>query len=156
MAKRSRETSFSPSADELSPSETNETSSDVDSRRVSKYTLVEQTTSTAKSTTVMRCSLPPHKNALEFQSHDDYEVHYLKEHTNRCSSCGKNFPSGHFLSLHIEENHNALRETLQAKGEKTYGCFVEDCDRKCSTPQKRRMHLIDKHGYPKVPDSRKA
>jgi hypothetical protein len=30
-----------------------------------------------------------------------------------------------------------------------YGCFVEDCDRKCSTPQKRRMHLIDKHLFPK-------
>jgi len=25
----------------------------------------------------------------------------------------------------------------------------EDCDRKCSTPQKRRMHLIDKHMFPK-------
>lgn len=30
-----------------------------------------------------------------------------------------------------------------------YACFVEDCDRKCSTPQKRRMHLIDKHTFPK-------
>lgn len=30
-----------------------------------------------------------------------------------------------------------------------YACFVEDCDRRCSTPQKRRMHLIDKHLYPK-------
>lgn len=31
-----------------------------------------------------------------------------------------------------------------------YSCFIEDCDRKCSTPQKRRMHLIDKHMFPKV------
>lgn len=30
-----------------------------------------------------------------------------------------------------------------------YSCFVEGCDRKCSTPQKRKMHLIDKHMYPK-------
>src|SRR3954447_3040965 len=30
-----------------------------------------------------------------------------------------------------------------------YSCFVEGCDRKCSTPQKRRLHLIDKHMYPK-------
>jgi len=30
-----------------------------------------------------------------------------------------------------------------------YSCFVEDCERKCSTPQKRRMHLVDKHGYPR-------
>ena len=30
-----------------------------------------------------------------------------------------------------------------------YACFVEDCDRNCSTPQKRRMHLIDKHFFPR-------
>lgn len=30
-----------------------------------------------------------------------------------------------------------------------YSCFVETCERKCSTPQKRKMHLIDKHMYPK-------
>jgi hypothetical protein len=151
MAKRSRETSFSPSAEELSPFETNEDNSDADSGRFNKYKLVDNSTPAANTTsTVMRCSLPPHKDAVEFQSHEDYEVHYLKEHTNRCSSCGRNFPTAHFLGLHIEENHNALRETLEAKGEKTYACFVEDCDRKCSTPQKRRLHLIDKHGFPKV------
>ena len=154
MAKRSRETSFSPSAEELSVSETYENSSGVDAERVSKYKLVDNTPTSA-NITVMQCSLPPHKTALDFSSHEDYEVHYLKEHTNRCSSCGRNFPTGHFLSLHIEENHNALRETLQAKGEKTYGCFVEDCDRKCSTPQKRRLHLIDKHGFPKVLNSQR-
>jgi hypothetical protein len=149
MAKRSRETSFSPPADQLPTSETGGDSSDTDSGRFSKCKLVDGSPP-GTDTTVMRCSLPPHKDAVEFQSHEDYEVHYLKEHTNRCSSCGKNFPTGHFLGLHIEENHNPLRETLQAKGEKTYACFVEDCDRKCSTPQKRRLHLIDKHGFPKV------
>lgn len=30
-----------------------------------------------------------------------------------------------------------------------YSCFVEGCERKCMTPQKRRLHLIDKHMYPK-------
>ena len=30
-----------------------------------------------------------------------------------------------------------------------YSCFVEDCDKKCSTPQKRRLHLVDKHLFPK-------
>jgi hypothetical protein len=149
MAKRSRETSFSPPTEELSTSETNEFGSDTESGHSNKYQVVE-TSPPAASTAVMRCALPPHKDAIEFQSHEDYEVHYLKEHTNRCSSCGKNFPTAHFLGLHIEENHNALRETLQAKGEKTYACLVEDCDRKCSTPQKRRLHLIDKHGFPKV------
>ena len=148
MAKRSRETSFSPSAGELPTSESNEIDSDTGPEHSSKYTLVDS--SPGARNTVMQCSLPPHREMLEFQCHEEYEVHYLKEHTNRCASCGKNFPTAHFLGLHIEENHNALREALQAKGEKTYACFVEDCDRKCSTPQKRRLHLIDKHGFPKV------
>lgn len=30
-----------------------------------------------------------------------------------------------------------------------YTCFVEGCERKCLTHQKRRLHLIDKHMYPK-------
>jgi uncharacterized protein YdaU (DUF1376 family) len=30
-----------------------------------------------------------------------------------------------------------------------FTCFVEGCERKCLTWQKRRMHLIDKHMYPK-------
>ena len=30
-----------------------------------------------------------------------------------------------------------------------YSCFVEGCDRKCSSPEKRRLHLIDKHLYPR-------
>ncbi|RMJ28399.1 C2H2 type zinc finger [Aspergillus sp. HF37] len=97
---------------------------------------------------VMRCSLPPHRGALSFASYEDYEVHYLQAHVNRCAECGKNFPTGHFLGLHIEENHDPLAGARRERGEKTYGCFIEDCDRKCSTPQKRRWHLIDKHMFP--------
>lgn len=68
---------------------------------------------------------------------------------NRCVECRKNFPTEHFLNLHIEENHDALVGVRKDRGERTYACFVEDCDRRCSTPQKRRMHLIDKHLFPK-------
>ncbi|KAH8434629.1 uncharacterized protein LDX57_012271 [Aspergillus melleus] len=74
----------------------------------------------------------------------------MQTHVNRCSECGKNFPTGHFLSLHIEENHDPLVATRRERGDKTYGCFIEDCEKKCSTPQKRRMHLIDKHMFPKT------
>jgi hypothetical protein len=99
---------------------------------------------------VMHCSLPPHRDVIFFSSYEDYEVHYLQTHVNRCSECGKNFPTDRFLNLHIEENHDPLVAAKRDKGEKTYSCFVEDCDRKCSTPQKRRMHLIDKHMFPKT------
>lgn len=30
-----------------------------------------------------------------------------------------------------------------------YACLVPDCDRLCSTPQKRRLHCIDKHQFPR-------
>lgn len=30
-----------------------------------------------------------------------------------------------------------------------FSCFVEGCERKCLTHQKRRLHMIDKHMYPK-------
>ncbi|KAJ5099769.1 hypothetical protein N7532_006770 [Penicillium argentinense] len=99
---------------------------------------------------VMHCELPPHRETLSFASYEDYEVHYLQAHVNRCSECSKNFPTGHFLNLHIEENHDALAAARRARGEKTYGCFIEDCERKCSTPQKRRLHLIDKHMFPRM------
>ncbi|KAJ5575759.1 Zinc finger C2H2 [Penicillium sp. DV-2018c] len=121
---------------------------------------------------VMHCSLPPHRETLSFTSYEDYEVHYLQSHVNRCSECSKNFPTSHLLNLHIEENHDPLAAARRARGDKTvsyldsghdfipnaelvansdikYGCFVENCERKCSTPQKRRLHLIDKHMFPK-------
>ncbi|GFF87585.1 C2H2 type zinc finger domain protein, partial [Aspergillus lentulus] len=99
---------------------------------------------------LMHCSLPPHREVIYFSSYEDYEVHYLQTHVNRCSECGKNFPTDRFLNLHIEENHDPLVAAKRDKGEKTYSCFIEDCDRKCSSPQKRRMHLIDKHMFPKL------
>ncbi|PYH99464.1 hypothetical protein BO71DRAFT_425192 [Aspergillus ellipticus CBS 707.79] len=101
-------------------------------------------------TEAMHCSLPPHRETLLFASYEDYEVHYMQAHVNRCSQCNKNFPTDRFLTLHIEENHDALVATRRDRGEKTYGCFIEGCERVCSTPQKRRMHLIDKHLFPKT------
>ncbi|KIW17346.1 hypothetical protein PV08_04538 [Exophiala spinifera] len=140
MAKRSRDSSLVPSDDGDSSQD------DVESARPLK--LIPHDMSPASA--VMQCSLPPHREAVEFSSIEDFESHYAKDHSNRCASCGKNFPTAHFLTLHIDENHNPFREALQAKGEKTYACFVEDCDKKCSTPQKRRLHLVDRHLFPKA------
>ncbi|OJD15510.1 hypothetical protein AJ78_04241 [Emergomyces pasteurianus Ep9510] len=99
---------------------------------------------------VMRCSLPPHREPVPFSTYEDYEVHYAQAHVNRCSECGKNFPTAHFLTLHIEELHDPIIATRKQRGEKTFACFVEGCDRKCSTGQKRRLHLIDKHQFPRL------
>ena len=149
MTKRSREASLSHSSDDLASFDEYSSVSLTNNILPNKYTSLDSSTF-RHVPEVMRCSLPPHQNIISFSSYEDYEVHYAKTHTNRCRECGRNFPTDHFLGLHIEENHNPLREALQERGEKTYGCFVEDCERKCSTPQKRRLHLIDKHMFPRV------
>lgn len=97
----------------------------------------------------MKCSLAPHTETITFPTFSDFEVHYAQAHTNRCSSCYKNFPTAHFLDLHISENHDPLIAARRARDEKTYRCFVEGCDKVCSTPQKRKMHLQAKHFFPK-------
>ncbi|KAI9829631.1 MAG: hypothetical protein M1826_005521 [Phylliscum demangeonii] len=125
-----------------------------DDETPSKFALLDESTSSGQHHSLakerMICSLPPHRQALPFSSYEAYDVHYAKVHVNRCSACGRNFPTGHFLGLHIAEHHDPLNEARRARGERTYGCFVEDCARKCSTPQKRRRHMIDKHMFPKA------
>lgn len=134
-----------------------------------------QLDSASSSTAVMRCSLPPHKEPITFSKYGDFESHYNRFHTNRCLECRKNFPSDHLLSVHIEECHDPLVVVKRDNGEHTvsikltsccngkqlgvstgltfvlkqYSCFVEGCERKCLTHQKRRMHMIDKHMFPK-------
>lgn len=103
----------------------------------------------APTPSAMQCLLPPH-HPISFVSAEEFDIHYTKEHTNRCVSCGKNLPSAHYLNLHHDERHNPLRAELAEKGDKTYKCLVEDCDKLCSSPQKRRLHLIDKHSFPKA------
>lgn len=144
--KRSREASFSPSAD--SPS-IDDDSDNADDRGGKISAVMETKHSSATTKSAMQCSLPPHAQALYFDSIAAFEIHYQKDHTNRCSSCSKNFPTAHFLTLHIDEVHNPLRAELASKGEKTYACFVEDCEKICATPQKRKLHLVDKHVFPK-------
>ena len=147
MGKRSRETSFSPSVDSpVATPASDESSQDEILPQAKAVHAADPEVSVSR----MQCSLPPHREVLSFASIEEYELHYAKDHSNRCASCGRNFPTSHFLNLHIDENHNPLRAAAEAKGERTYACFVEDCDRICSTPQKRRLHLIDKHMFPKL------
>ncbi|KAJ0161010.1 putative zinc finger protein [Colletotrichum tanaceti] len=118
--------------------------------RVTKFAELEHLAETAAPDRVaMKCSIPPHKEALTFKSYDEYEAHYVKTHTNRCLECGRNLPSEHLLNVHHEECHDSFATVRRERGEHTYSCFVEGCERKCMTPQKRRMHLIDKHSFPK-------
>ncbi|EPE06147.1 zinc finger protein [Ophiostoma piceae UAMH 11346] len=97
-------------------------------------------------TTAMTCLL--HREHIDFPTYESYEMHYNKEHLNRCIECRRNFPSPMYLSLHGDEWHNPFVAVKREKGEHTYACFVEGCDRKCRSMDKRRRHLIDKHSFP--------
>src|SRR5689334_3565568 len=76
---------------------------------LAKYTLVDHEELASSKHEAMKCQLPPHA-PLSFSTYDEYEVHYKAAHTNRCSECRRNFPSDHYLTLHIAENHDPLRE----------------------------------------------
>ncbi|KAI0166138.1 hypothetical protein GGR57DRAFT_496411 [Xylariaceae sp. FL1272] len=100
-----------------------------------KITDLDTSAIDSSSDIVMRCSLPPHREVLCFTTYDDYATHYSKAHTD-------------LLNIHFEDIHDAFAAVKREKGDHTYSCFVQGCDRKCRTPYKRRSHLIDKHMYP--------
>jgi hypothetical protein len=121
MSKRSRIDSLSSSSDvemgsddESSEAPTPSASTELD--HPVKYAHIEEL-KTAPAT-VIRCGLPPHK-PIKFYSYADYDTHYEQFHSNRCPDCGKNFPSDHYLNLHIADNHNPLNEVLRERGEAT-------------------------------------
>ncbi|KAI9837475.1 MAG: hypothetical protein M1819_007123 [Sarea resinae] len=134
---------------DLSDTDTSDTSNNTISPPPSKYTITADAPPSCPPGPIMQCHLPPHRTPLSFPSYTAYETHYAQAHLNRCSECHRNFPSEHFLSLHIAENHDPLNEVRRARGEKTYSCFLPTCDRVCSSPAKRRLHLIDKHLFPR-------
>ncbi|OAD65144.1 C2H2-type zinc finger transcription factor, partial [Phycomyces blakesleeanus NRRL 1555(-)] len=78
-----------------------------------------------------------------------YELHYEAKHLNTCSVCEKVFPSSHWLQLHLDEFHDVLKKIQKERGEKIYACYVEGCQKRFIDPRLRRLHLIDKHHYPK-------
>ncbi|KAJ5176943.1 uncharacterized protein N7482_002820 [Penicillium canariense] len=118
MAKRSRSHSRSPSfaPESRSRSSGSPSSTSTDSPPPERSKILHR--DAVPITEVMHCALPPHRESLSFASYEDYEVHYQQAHVNRCSLCSKNFPTAHFLNLHIEENHDSLAAAMRgARGE---------------------------------------
>lgn len=105
----------------------------------------------SKTDSSITCNLPPicSQDPSVFPNWKQYELHYISSHTNTCSECTKNFPTSKLLDLHITENHDPFTRIKLQKGEPVFGCFVENCDRFFKDHKKRRLHLIDKHDYPK-------
>lgn len=102
-----------------------------------------ENTSTTSSIT---CNMPPCV-AVTFNNYYDYESHIIQHHNHKCLQCQKRFPSTAILDIHIEENHSMLWTIRVERGDKVFKCF--ECTKLCLSAQKRRLHLIDKHNYPK-------
>ncbi|OWB86659.1 binding protein [[Candida] boidinii] len=123
-----------------------------DSCDSSDDTISKHATSTPSPTSSIKCTLTPKciRENITLSSQDQFEIHYLTNHSNICSVCHKRFPNERILELHIDENHNPFNALRISNGDtRIYKCFIPDCDKICSSHKKRRLHLIDKHNYPK-------
>ncbi|KAK9255000.1 hypothetical protein V1507DRAFT_58416 [Lipomyces tetrasporus] len=101
---------------------------------------------------LIQCTLPPRctRSPQSFASYAAFERHYAASHTLVCTSCAaRSFPSQHFLDLHLSELHDPFVAARRDRGDKVYRCFVQGCDKVCADTRKRRLHLIDKHGFPR-------
>ncbi|KAJ2000499.1 hypothetical protein GGI04_004131 [Coemansia thaxteri] len=78
-----------------------------------------------------------------------FERHYDQVHRNLCSVCNAILPTAHWLDLHVQERHDAFFSARVARGDKAFRCFLPTCARLFSRPQKRRLHMIDKHAFPR-------
>ncbi|KAJ4423962.1 hypothetical protein N0V82_001390 [Gnomoniopsis sp. IMI 355080] len=116
---------------------------------VSKILNLDNETESKPEASAIQCSLPGHTRGLSFTYYQEYERHYVQVHTNRCLECGRNFPTAHIMSLHIQEHHDALAEMKREQGACTYACFMEACENKFKSYKQRREHLIDDHAYPR-------
>lgn len=88
---------------------------------------------------------------IKFSSQDEYEAHILGYHYHLCNECKRRFPSDAYLQVHIEENHDPFFQIKKEQGQKVYRCleYSSGCKKMCIDRQKRRLHMIDKHGYPR-------
>lgn len=105
--------------------------------RVSKITELDESAvdDSTSSAAAMSCSLPGHREPLSFRTYTEYEAHYIKAHTNRCSECRKNFPSDHLLNVHIEECHDSFAAVLREKGEHTVSAKTQSFQYRGSWPR---------------------
>lgn len=91
------------------------------------------------------CSVTP----VTFHSHTDYDMHFDTEHSHTCLECDKIFPCNKLLDIHITENHDPFAKIKLQRGDPIFACFDANCERVFKDHRKRRLHLIDKHNYPK-------
>jgi hypothetical protein len=85
--------------------------------------------------------------SLTFRSLSALENHIFVSHRNRCSECGKDYPTLHLLEAHISETHDSFFAVLAEK-KPSYVCFVEGCSHLSWNTAERQSHLIEGHLWP--------
>ncbi|KAF1985148.1 hypothetical protein K402DRAFT_334902 [Aulographum hederae CBS 113979] len=95
------------------------------------------------------CHYPGHP-PWRFYALEDYELHVKQRHTHICHECEKNFPTSHILELHLAEFHDPFNALKRERGDKTFGCLVEDCNIMSLTFSQRNKHAMDVHNFPPV------
>ncbi|KAL5513445.1 hypothetical protein ACEPAH_3844 [Sanghuangporus vaninii] len=102
------------------------------------------------------CSLPPtcnppHNEPTPLANVSELESHYAKYHAHVCEErgCAVVFPNARLLELHQTECHDPIAILRKERGEKIFACHLDSCTRKFLNPKKRRLHLIQAHGFPK-------
>eukprot|EP00903_Cladosiphon_okamuranus_P008012 g7729.t1 len=88
-----------------------------------------------------------HGCSSRFSSLQRHEAHYETSHRNRCSTCGRSFPTHRLLDLHLSETHDSFFKAM-AERRPMYACLVEGCAEVFQTSGKRHKHLVDYHRYP--------
>ncbi|OZJ04817.1 hypothetical protein BZG36_02334 [Bifiguratus adelaidae] len=98
----------------------------------------------------LECHIAPcNHDPPSFATPAAYQRHYECVHKYTCNECHLVFPESKWLKLHFEEYHDVFLQVRRDRGDKVYKCFVDDCTRVFTTPKMRRLHLIDKHMYPR-------
>lgn len=76
-----------------------------------------------------------------------FDQHYTAAHVNSCRVCGRAFPTGRLLSIHVSESHDAFFQAKAARGFPVYECLVEGCGNAFCNPVARQQHLRDRHHF---------
>jgi hypothetical protein len=99
--------------------------------------------------TVARATTKENNTSHEFQERKlAREYRYLVP-KNECTLCRALLPTAHLLDLHLSEVHDSFFAAQAARKMPVYCCLVESCEKKFSSIEQRKQHLMDFHKFPK-------
>ncbi|PVU97572.1 hypothetical protein BB559_001982 [Furculomyces boomerangus] len=101
------------------------------------------------SNSTIVCHKYPCNGRVTFPNPSSYEKHYNQLHLYVCMECHAVLPNPHWLDLHISECHDSFFQASVERGLKMYRCLLDSCNKTTVSAKMRKLHMIDKHKYPK-------